>query len=98
MRKEVMRRKGAMKRKGSKKTQKEGKTLKIPTWRRCFRSKMLGPTRGRGAKLDKHFTLAALQGLPLCIPLPLPHLPSPSARAARPHIALLGGDRLRTRV
>lgn len=35
--------------------------------------------------------------LPLRI-LPLPHLPSPSARALKPHIALLGGDQLRTRV
>lgn len=72
-RREAMRRKGSMRRKGLK-TQKEGKTLTTLTWRRCFRSKMLGPTQGRGAKLDKHFTLARAASL----------YPSPPAPFALP--------------
>lgn len=51
--KTAMMRKEVRKRKESKKIQKEGKTQKTLTWRRCFRSKILGPTLGRGAKWDK---------------------------------------------
>lgn len=65
-----IRRKETMRGKEMKMSGKKGKIQTTLTWRMCFRSQTVGPTRGRGGKLDKGLALLGI--ISLYPPPPIP--------------------------